>query len=194
MKRRNFLKKTIMFAAGASMAVPVFNIIDSSLIHTVAPAEASGAGAIRVYSAKEGQYVMTDKVIKSSEEWRKVLTSEQFYILREKGTEQPFSGKYNKHYEDGVYQCAGCGLDLYSSKDKYDSGTGWPSFSAPVAPENIATKVDRSFFMNRTELLCARCDGHLGHVFDDGPEPTGMRHCINSVSLSFSPASKGQKT
>ncbi|MBW2476620.1 MAG: peptide-methionine (R)-S-oxide reductase MsrB [Deltaproteobacteria bacterium] len=128
---------------------------------------------------------MTAKVEKTSEEWRQLLSPEQYHILREKGTERAYTGKYDKHYEKGVYTCAGCGLDLYSSKDKFDSGTGWPSFSAPVAAENITTKDDVSFFMRRTELLCARCDGHLGHVFADGPRPTGQRHCINSASLVF---------
>jgi len=113
------------------------------------------------------------------------LSPEQYYILREKGTERAFTGKYDKHYEPGTYRCAGCGLDLFASKDKFDSRTGWPSFTAPVAEENIATEDDFSFFSHRTELLCARCGGHLGHVFEDGPKPTGLRYCINSASLTF---------
>ena len=116
--------------------------------------------------------------------WRD-LTPEEERVIVGKGTERAFTGEYDKHYEAGVYQCAGCGLDLYASKDKFDSGSGWPSFTRPVAEENIATEEDFSFFMKRTELLCARCEGHLGHVFDDGPQPTGMRHCINSLSLTF---------
>lgn len=145
----------------------------------------AAADQIKVYSVEEGAYIMTETVQKSDAEWRALLTPEEYHILREKGTEPAFTGKYNKHYEQGIYRCAGCGLDLYSSKDKFDSGTGWPSFTAPVAAENLATAGDSSFFMTRTELLCARCGGHLGHVFDDGPKPTGLRHCINSASLKF---------
>lgn len=143
------------------------------------------ADQIKVYSVEKDAYIMTEKVHKTPEEWRQLLTPEEYYILREKGTERAFTGKYDKHYEPGTYRCAGCGLDLYSSRDKFDSRSGWPSFTAPVAAENIATADDSSFFMTRTELLCARCGGHLGHVFDDGPPPTGLRHCINSASLKF---------
>jgi len=118
-------------------------------------------------------------------EWSEKLTPEQYHILREKGTEPPFSGKYNVNKETGEYHCAGCGALLFSSQEKYDSGSGWPSFYRSAKPENITEKKDLSHGMVRTEVLCSRCGGHLGHVFDDGPEPTGVRYCINSLSLEF---------
>jgi len=149
------------------------------------PKMADAAAQIRVYSAGKGTYVMSDEVVKTKEEWKKILTAEQFHVLREKGTERPFTGKYATSHEHGIYRCAGCGLDLYRSEDKYESGTGWPSFTRPIAPENIKTQVDKSFFSTRTEVLCRRCGGHLGHVFDDGPKPTGLRYCMNSAALQF---------
>lgn len=145
----------------------------------------AAAAEIKVYSSAEGTYIMTENVDKSAAEWRELLTPEEYHILREKGTEPAFSGKYDKHYAQGIYHCAGCGLELFSSEDKFDSGSGWPSFTAPIAPENIATKDDSSFFISRTEVLCARCGGHLGHVFNDGPKPTGLRYCMNSAALEF---------
>ncbi len=125
------------------------------------------------------------EIEKSKEEWRKILTRDQFRILREKGTEQPFTGKYVQHKKKGVYVCAGCGNQLFFSDTKFDSGTGWPSYWAPVSESSLELTPDTSLGMRRTEVLCSQCGGHLGHVFDDGPQPTGQRFCINSVALNF---------
>lgn len=129
-----------------------------------------------------GQLVIMER---SEAEWKGLLTEKQFYVLRKEGTERAFTGEFWNHHERGVYVCAGCGLPLFSSKTKFDSGTGWPSFYQPIAPEHIADKSDNSHGMDRTEVECARCGGHQGHVFADGPPPTGLRYCINSVSLKF---------
>ena len=150
--------------------------------------QAASALQLRVFSVEKGDYIITDKVIMSEKEWKNLLAPDQFRILRQKGTEPSFSGEYLHNHEKGIYQCAGCGLDLFRSEDKYNSRTGWPSFTRPVAPENIKTAPDNSFFMRRTEVLCPRCDGHLGHVFEDGPQPTGLRYCMNSLALKFVPS------
>jgi peptide-methionine (R)-S-oxide reductase len=191
--------------ASQAMTAPMFlAVIAGALLLAAAcsPAAVSIGGENRIVTRTEpdivrvGEWNMQDQVQKTDAEWKQQLTPEQYRILRGHGTERAFTGAYHDTHQTGTYRCAGCGLELFSSESKYDSGTGWPSYFQPIHPRHVGTQSDNSLFMRRTEVHCARCGGHLGHVFEDGPAPTGLRYCINSASLAFEPGNNtpGTKT
>lgn len=181
MKRRYFLLSA--GAAGALLGISRLPLFPTVLMQDgqIRKPRAKGPENDTAKATNNG----VGKVTKTNEEWKQILTPEQFTVTREKGTERPFSSPLNEVHEEGTFECVWCGLPLFSSKAKFDSGTGWPSFYEPIEKQNVREEVDSSLWMTRTEVLCARCDAHLGHVFDDGPKPTGLRYCMNGVALKF---------
>jgi len=181
----------LFLMAALSMAVGGLVVVGRAATPSTS-ASASSAVTVKKSAAQHADKV--EKIVKSDAEWRKILTPQQYHVLREAGTEYAFTGAYWNNHAPGVYRCAGCGLELFSSDTKFESGTGWPSFWAPIAKNHVEEHGDQTLGMERVEVVCARCGGHLGHVFDDGPKPTGLRYCMNSAALTFVPQPKSAPT